>query len=94
MIEQRRADDRGWLCWLAARASQAWDFIDKRDIDKHAVTMFIMAGTWKLTEWAMAYATMQHAKSGTEIAAIIAAVTGPYMALQAAAIGFYFRSRQ
>jgi len=32
-------------------------------------------------------------KSGVEIAAVVAAVTAPYMALQAAAIHFYFRSR-
>jgi hypothetical protein len=30
-----------------------WDFIDDRDIDKHAVSVVILAGTWKVTEWAM-----------------------------------------
>lgn len=93
MIEQRRAEDVGFLCRVAHTASLAWDFVDKRDIDKHTVTIFIMWGTWKLTEWAMAYAAMTHAKSGVEVAAIIAAVTAPYMALQAAAIAFYFRAR-
>ena len=91
--EHRRSTDKGWLCWLALRAADFWDFIDKRDIDKHLVTLFIMGGTWKLTEWAISYANLQHTKSGVEVAAIIAAVTGPYMALQAAAISFYFKAR-
>ena len=33
-------------------------------------------------------------RPGLESAALIAAVTGPYMALQAAAIAFYFKARQ
>lgn len=70
-----------------------WDFIDKRDIDKHILSMGIFYGTVKLTEWAMLFAATHAAKPGIEVAAIIAAVTGPYMALQAAAIKFYFDSR-
>ncbi len=94
MTEQRRRDDGGWLCWVAARASQAWDWIDARDIDKHAVSLIILAGTWKITAWAMDFAATHGEKSGIEAAAIIAAVGAPYMALQAAAIHFYFQSRQ
>jgi hypothetical protein len=75
--------------WLA----RWWDFIDKRDIDKHMVTLAILWGTVKLTEWAMAFAAAHPDKPGLELAAIIAAVTGPYMGLQAAAIKFYFDSR-
>lgn len=70
-----------------------WDFIDKRDIDKHTISVCIMYGTIKVTEWAMLFASMHPDKPGLEIAAIIAAVTTPYMALQAAAIKFYFDSR-
>ncbi len=70
-----------------------WDWIDKRDIDKHLLTLGIFWGTAKLTTWAMAFAATHADKPGMEIAAIIAAVTGPYMALQAAAIKFYFESR-
>lgn len=92
MIEQRRSEDTGWLCWLAMRCSQAWDWIDKRDIDKHVVSLAILSGTVFITQWAMHYA--EHGdRPGIEVAAIIASVSAPYMALQAAAIAFYFRAR-
>lgn len=70
-----------------------WDWFDKRDIDKHIVTLAILYGTKMLTDWAMLFAATNAARPGIEIAAIIAAVTGPYMVLQTAAIKFYFESR-
>lgn len=92
MIEQRRGDDRGWLCWLAMRASQAWDWIDHRQIDKHVVALAILYGTILVTRWAMSYA--EHGdRPGLEVAAIVAAVIAPYMALQAVAIKWYFEAR-
>jgi hypothetical protein len=76
--------------WLA----RFWDFIDKRGIDKHVVSMAVMWGTVKITEWSMTYAnTHADAANSVGIAAIIGAVSGPYMALQAAAIKFYFDAR-
>lgn len=92
--ERLRATDGGFWCLLALRATDVWDFIDRRDIDKHAVSIVILLGTIKVTEWAMAYAADHTDKSGLEIAATIAAVLVPYNALQAAAINFYFRARQ
>lgn len=74
--------------------SELWDWVDARDIDKHAVSVAIMIGTYKLTDWAMSYAATHPDKSGIELAAVIAAVTGPYMALQAAAVAFYFNARR
>ena len=73
----------------------AWDFIDRRDIDKHAVSLAVLWGTWTLTVWAMEYSAtfFTTTKSGIEVAAVIAAVTAPYLALQAAAIKWYFESR-
>jgi len=73
--------------------TRIWDWIDKRDIDKHVVSIVVLYGTKILTDWAMAFATANAGKPGLEIAAIIAAVTGPYMVLQAAAIKFYFDAR-
>ncbi len=90
-LRRRRGD--GMFCWLALRMSELWDFIDRRDIDKHTVSVCIMAGTYRLTEWAMNYAALNPDKTGSEIALIITAVTGPYMLLQTAAVGFYFKSR-
>lgn len=94
MNEQfRRATDNGWLCMVAMRASQFWDWIDKRSIDKHAVSLGIMVGTIIITSWGMRYAETS-TRPGLEVAAIIAAVLAPYMALQGAAIGFYFTQRK
>ena len=84
---RRRSEDTGWI-------TRAWDWIDARDIDKHFVSLAILGGTIRISEWAMTYASAETDKSGLEVAAVIAAVTAPYMALQAAAIGFYFRARQ
>ena len=72
---------------------QVWDFIDKRDIDKHLLSMGVFWGTMKITDWAMHYAASHADKPGIEIAAIIAAVSTPYMALQAAALKYYFEAR-
>ena len=77
------------------RASQAWDWVDKRDIDKHVVSIVVLYGTWYVTTWAMTFAAaaLTANKSGVEAAALVAAVTAPYMALQAAVIAFYFKAR-
>lgn len=79
---------------MARRASEFWDWVDKRDLDKHTISIAIFYGTIKITNWAMDYAATHTEKTGIEAAAIIAAVAAPYMALQAAAIGFYFKARQ
>lgn len=86
---------RGVLCWIAARGRDFWDFIDKRDIDKHMVSIAILYGTVLVTRWAMEFVEKNDngVMTGVEMAAVIAAVTVPYMALQAAAIAFYFRAR-
>ena len=86
---RQRSSDR----WLAP-FSALWDWVDNRDIGQHTVSVAVMFGTVKVTEWSMVFAAA-HADTvnGIGVAAIIGAVTGPYMALQAAAIKFYFESR-
>ena len=69
-----------------------WDWIDSRDIDKHVVSLAVLAGTYQITQWAMTFARTCD-KPGIEVAAIIGAVTAPYMALQVAAIKYYFEAR-
>jgi hypothetical protein len=88
-IKRRRAEDRGWL-------TRAWDWIDARDIDKHALSIGIFYGTVKITEWAISYAQAAAAlgRPGLDTAAVLGAVTAPYMALQAMALKWYFDSRQ
>lgn len=87
----RRRTDKGWLCWLAVRLSELWDFVDRRDIDKHFISIVVMYGTVKITTWAMAYAEKFQ---GANTPLILAAVTAPYMALQAWALKSYFDSRR
>jgi hypothetical protein len=78
---------------MLAKLSQIWDWIDKRDIDKHVLSLGVFYGTIKVTEWAMTFANAHADRPGLEVAAVVAAVGAPYMALQAAAIKFYFDAR-
>lgn len=89
MIHRRRTD--GWFGWL----TRLWDWVDRREVDKHTVSICVLYGTVVVTRWAMNFAEVQSSlgRGGTEIAAIIAAVLGPYSLLQAAAIKFYFDNR-
>lgn len=73
--------------------TRAWDWIDQRQIDKHFVSLCILYGTVAVTRWAMHYAEQHADKSGIEVAAVMASIMAPYMALQAAAISFYFKAR-
>lgn len=91
-IQSRRASDRGFMCWLAMRASQFWDFIDKRDIEKHAMAWTIVVATIKLGLWTLTFATTS-AKTGTDIAAIIAAIWLPWSGVQAIVVKWYFDAR-
>lgn len=83
---RRRSEDDGWL-------TRFYDWIDDRQIDKHAVSLGVFYGTVVVTRWSMAYAEAHADKAGIEVAAVIAAVLVPYTALQAAAISFYFKAR-
>lgn len=102
MIEEphRRQTDRLIGAFHAADTAASsvmarfWKWIDERDIDKHIVSIAILLGTIKITAWAMSFAETHTEKTGLEAAAIIAAVLAPYMALQSAAVAFYFRARQ
>ena len=93
MTEQRnRAEDKGWLCVVALRASQFWDFVDRRQLDAHAVSVVALAGTIMTSIWGWEFA-WQSTRPGLEVAAILAALGGPWAALQAAVIKFVFDAR-
>lgn len=66
-----------------------WDWIDQRDIDKHVLSLLVMISTFKITAWAIMFATTCN-KPGAEVAMIIAAVLVPWTPLQAAALKFQF----
>lgn len=103
-----RASDKGFWCAVARRFSDVWDFIDDRDIDKHATALsvitFFLWGTVKLTQWGMGYADtwMETAKgghtiAGSEVALVLGAVLGPWSLLVGAVlslvVNFYFKAR-
>jgi hypothetical protein len=81
---------------VAVFLARLWNFIDDRDIDKHLVSLLVLIGTWRVTIWAMEFASLLFTttKSGSDVALVIGAVTAPYMAMQAAALAFYFNSRR
>jgi hypothetical protein len=95
-------------CWIARRASEFWDFIDRRDIDKHTTSLAILLamfeGTLRLTKWGtalvdqwMTAATNGHPVPGTEVAMVVGAVLAPWSLLVSvvvtAVVGFYFKAR-
>lgn len=90
----RRKDDAGWLCWVALRAGQFWDWVDRRQADAYAVSAVILYGTIRITEWAMAFVDKHPEKAGLEVAAIVGALMGPWSLLQGAAIKFLFDARK
>lgn len=89
----RRAEDRGIWCTIARRASEVWDFVDKRDIEKYAVAVAILYATYMTLEWSFAFAERHMDKSGIELAAVIAAIIGPWSAVTAGVIKWLFDAR-
>ena len=81
------------MCWLALRAGQFWDFIDKRQIDAHVYSCAILWGTVKITEWCMEYASLMQGRPGLEVAAVIGAILAPWTARQAEETKFRFDAR-
>ena len=73
--------------------SYIWDWVESRKIDKHVVTAFTLYYMVYLIMWAERFASANSGKSGLEVAAIIAAVHAPYMALQTFVLRFYFNDR-
>lgn len=92
-----RASDKGFWCVVALRLSQFWDFIDKRDIDKHATAVAIITayvtGTFYIMLWAMRFVERwlsaaelvdgaeQKAIAGSEVAMVLTAMLGPWSLL-------------
>lgn len=80
-----------FLCRVAAVLSEAWDFIDKRDIDKHAIAWSTFAFTIYLTDWALEYVFAHPDKPGLELAAVVAAVLLPWTPVQKYVFEDYFK---
>lgn len=72
--------------------SSAWDFIDKRQIDKHLTACAVFSVTIKLLFWSVHFASTS-TRPGADIAEIIGAIWAPWNIVQAAVIGWYFNAR-
>lgn len=81
------------LCKVAEYAGLFWDFIDKRDIDKHAMVWFITGISAYMVFWIFEF-IWENPKSGVDIGVIVAAIMVPWTPVQAAAIKWYFDARQ
>ena len=79
---------------MAARLSEFWEWIDKRQIDAYVISLAILWGTVRITDWAMEFVDKYPDIDGLKAAAIIAAIMAPWSALQAAAIKFLFEARK
>ena len=84
---------RDCTCWLARRASEFWDFIDKRDIDKHAFAWLVGVCGWGMTKWAMDFADAHPAMSGSDMALVLGAVGAPYALFAGAVVKWYFERK-
>ena len=82
-----------FLCRLAFYGKSTWDFVDKRQIDAYAVSLLILWGTVRVTDWAMGFVDAHPEVDGLKSAAVIAAVMTPLSAMQAAALKFLFEAR-
>lgn len=77
---------------LVTAASRVWDFIDKREIDKHATAWAVFGVTIKLLLWTVHFASTSP-RAGAEIAEIVAAIWAPWNLVQAAVVAWYFNAR-
>lgn len=94
--DQKRPPDVpavGFFCTLALRFSQLWDFIDKRDIDKHMMSWAVFGITCYMLYWSMEFVWSHPDKPGLEVGAIVAALMLPWTPVQAKVIQWYFDSR-
>lgn len=75
---------------IAVALSAFWDWVDKRDIDKHVMSWAVFAVTVCLLVWSCHFA-INSPRNGTDVAAILAAVWGPWNLVQAAVVNWYFQ---
>jgi len=88
-----RGNDKGFWCALALRFSQAWDFIDDRDIDKHLMSWAVFGMTIYVIFWMLEFIWSHADKPGLEVGAIVAAIMIPWNGVQAAVVKWYFAAR-
>lgn len=70
-----------------------WDWIDRRGVVRRWVLFFTLWMTYRVTDWAFAYAHDALGHGGFEVSTTIAAITAPFAALQAFVFKWYLDSR-
>lgn len=75
--------------------SKFLDFLDNRAVFRRLAFVVVLVGTVRITAWAIEFAQLWLAsnKSGADVGIVIAAVTGPFTALQTMVIKFYNEDR-
>lgn len=90
----RRVTDKGLLAQGAQTARKAtttlWDWAEKRKIAAHAVMAVAITLTIRIVEWVMDFPYDNVSYTGMEVAAIQAAVLGPWGLMQGAMFKFYY----
>lgn len=75
---------------------QFLDFLDRRAVFRRVAFVVVLMGTWRVTDWALGFADrwLLSPKAGIDSGAVIAAVTAPFAALQAAVLKWYSEARR
>lgn len=85
-----RATDHGFWCVVARRASDVWDFLEKRDIFEHALTIWTVYMVERYTVWCMHFAETHADMDGLKMGAILGAVGLALMAFATPVAKFWF----
>jgi len=93
-MHRRATDEQSLFIRSMMRLSQLWDWIDKRQIDAWITLIFSLWMTADVLRWAMDFADAHPDFDGLKMAAVIAAVVGPWVTMQAALIKFHFEARK
>jgi hypothetical protein len=92
--EARRLEDKSVVARAAYTAKTTsrtfWNWAEQHHVDSLVVIIVTLSLTVRVVEWAMAYAYAPGTGfSGTDKAAIIAAILGPWGLMQGAMFKFY-----
>lgn len=72
--------------------SDFWDFVDNRQAVRRSVLIFTVGMVWYSTAWAQGYAAASE-RTGTDVALIIGAATGPLTVLMGYVFKLYAEGR-
>jgi len=71
-----------------------WDWVDQRDIDKHALAIATFWYTIYLIDWVLEYVFTNPTKSGVEVGLVVAAILLPWTPVQGYVFKWYFERKE